>query len=62
MGHLLVTCGEFERDRWVLMDEVSRIAGIGGVCKEGEMALLFGRSVEGISDSNGGWWVNVYRI
>ena len=27
--HLLVTCGEFERDRWVLTDEVSRIVGAG---------------------------------
>ena len=27
--HLLVMCGEFERDRWLLADEVSRIAGAG---------------------------------
>ena len=25
--HLLVTCWEFERDRWVLVSEVSRIVG-----------------------------------
>ena len=27
MVHLLVTCGEFERDQCVLADEVSRIIG-----------------------------------
>ena len=26
--HLLVNCGEFERDRWVLMDEVSGIVEV----------------------------------
>ena len=43
--HLLMTCGEFERDRWVLMDEVSRIVWAcewlekyGRVCKEGKVA------------------------
>ena len=25
--HLLVTCGEFHRDLWILADEVSRIVG-----------------------------------
>ena len=29
VDHLLVTCGEFERDQWVLVDEVSRIVGAG---------------------------------
>ena len=40
---LLVMCREFERDRWVLADEVSRIVGAGEqleeygrVCKEGK--------------------------
>ena len=28
--HLLVMCGEFEWDRWVLSVEVSRIVGDGG--------------------------------
>ena len=28
-GILLVTCGEFERDRWVLAGDVSRIVGTG---------------------------------
>ena len=27
--HILVICGEFERDWWVLVDEVSRIVGAG---------------------------------
>ena len=27
--HFLMTCGESERDQWVLTDEVSRIVGIG---------------------------------
>ena len=38
----LVICEEFERDRWVLADEVSRIVGAGAwlekygrVCEEG---------------------------
>ena len=26
--HLLMTCGEFETDRWVLLDAVSRIVGL----------------------------------
>ena len=29
MEHLLLTCGDFESDRWVLVDEVSRIVGAG---------------------------------
>ena len=49
--HLLVT-GEFERDQWVLADEVSRIVGAGEwleeeECKEGKVALLLGKGVEG---------------
>ena len=51
-------CGEFERDRWVLADEVSRIVGAGEwleeyerVCKEGKVTLLLGKSVEGVSDT-----------
>ena len=50
MEHLLVTCGGFERDWWVPMDEVSRIAGTrewleeyGRVCNEDMVALLLGR-------------------
>ena len=45
--HLLMMCGEFERDRWVLADEVSRIVRsgewleeYGRVRKEGMVALL----------------------
>ena len=51
--HLLVTCGEFERDQWVLADEVSRIVGAGEwleeygrVCKKGKVALLLGKGVD----------------
>ena len=47
--HLMEICGEFERERWVLVDEVSRIAGAeewmveyGRVCKEDKVALLLG--------------------
>ena len=29
VGHLLVMCGKFEKDWWVLVDEVSRIVGAG---------------------------------
>ena len=54
--HLLVMCGEYERDRWVLVDEVSRIVGAGewleeygGVYKEGKVALLLGKGVEGVN-------------
>ena len=39
-------CGKFERDRWVVADEVSRIVGVGKwleeygrVCKEGKVAV-----------------------
>ena len=34
--HLLVTCGEFERDCWVQVDEVSRIVGAGEWLEEME--------------------------
>ena len=58
MEHLLVTCGEFERDWWILVDEVSRIVGAGEwleeyrrVFKEGKVALLLGKGVEGVSDT-----------
>ena len=49
--HLLVMCGEFEWDRWVLSDKVSRIVGDGGWrvageirkrVKEVKVALLLG--------------------
>ena len=40
-GILLMTCGEFERDRWLLVVEMSRIVGAGewleeygSVCKD----------------------------
>ena len=42
------------------MDDVSRIIGpdecweYGRVCKEGKVALLLGKGVEGVSDSDGG--------
>ena len=56
--HLLVKCVEVKRNRWILMDEVSRIIGAGEwleeygrVCKEGKVALLLGRGVEGVSDT-----------
>ena len=48
--HLLVMCGEFERDQWELLDEVSRIVWAaewleeyGRVCKESKVALLLGK-------------------
>ena len=51
--YLLMTCGEFERDRWALVDKVSRIVGAGEwlekygrVCKEGKVVLLLGKGVE----------------
>ena len=31
--HLLLMCGEFERDRCALVDEVGRIVGAGGIWK-----------------------------
>ena len=56
--HSLVTCMEFKRDQWVLAEEVSSIMGLGEwleeygrVCKEGTVALLLGKVVEGVSDS-----------
>ena len=45
--HLLVTYGEFGRDRWVLVIEVSRIVGAG------EWLVEFGR-VQGACDRGGG--------
>ena len=61
MEHLLVMCGEFERDQWILADEVSRIVGAvdwleeyGRVRKEGKVALLVGKGMEEISDTDGG--------
>ena len=32
--HLLVMCGEFGRDRWVLVDEVSRVVETGETLEE----------------------------
>ena len=56
--HLLVTCGKFERDRWVLADDVRRIVGAGEwleeygrVGKESKVALLLGKCVERVSDT-----------
>ena len=56
MEHLLETCGEFD-DVWVLKNEVSRIveAGdwlekYGNVWKQGKVALLLEKSMEGVSD------------
>ena len=53
-----VVCGEYERDQWVLADEVGRIVGTGEwpeeygrVCKEVKVALLLGKGVEGVSDT-----------
>lgn len=55
--HFLVVCGEFEWDRQVLVDEVQRIVGagewideFGKVGKEGKVALLLGKGVEGVSN------------
>ena len=49
--------GEFQKDQWVLADEVSRIVGAGEwmaeygrVCKEGKVVLLLGKGVERVSD------------
>ena len=33
VDHLLVVCGGFERDQWVLADEVSKIVVAGGIWK-----------------------------
>ena len=58
--HLLVTCGKFERDQWELVDEVGKIVGAGEwlrnmeECKEGMFALLLGKGVEGVSDTDRG--------
>ena len=56
--HLLVTCGEFERDRCVVADEVSIIIGTGEcleeygrVCKKDKVEMLLGKGVEGVSDT-----------
>ena len=58
VGHLLVMYGEVESDWWVLTDEVSRFVGTGEwldvygrVCKEGNVALLFGKGMEGVRDT-----------
>ena len=66
--HLLVT-GEFERDRWVLADEVSRFVGAGewleeygNLCKVGKVALLLGKGVVGVNDTVMRRWVDVLRI
>ena len=50
--HLLVMCVEFERDWWILADKVKIIVGLeeyGRVCKEGKVALLLGKGVEGVT-------------
>ena len=56
--NLLVMCGEFERDWWVVMDEMSRIVGIeewlgeyGSVCTEDMVAWLLWNGLEGGSDT-----------
>ncbi len=60
MEQLFVMCVEFGRDRWVLADEVSRIVGLESdwrnmeVCKEGKVALLLEKGMEGVSDTDGG--------
>ena len=55
VAHFLVGCGEFERDRLVLLDDAYRI--VGGrewldeswrVDEEGKVELLLGKWVEGI--------------
>ena len=54
----MVMCRECKRDQCTLADEVSRIVGAGEwlewkSVQEGKVALL-GKSVEGISDTDGG--------
>ena len=60
--HYLVVCGEFERNWQVLLDVVCRIVWAGEwldqfceVDKEGNVALLLGKGVEGIC--NRLWWL-----
>ena len=55
VAHFLVGCGEFERDRLVLLDGACRIVGgrewldeFWRVDEEGKVALLLGKGVEGI--------------
>ena len=50
-----MTCGGFERDRWVLADEASRIVGAGEwleeygrVCKEIKLACCVGKRCGGM--------------
>ena len=56
----VVMCGGFERNQWVLSDEVSRIVwdvgwrlagGIWKGVKEIKVALLLGKGEEGVSDT-----------
>ena len=44
--HLLVTCGGFKRDQWVLSDEVSGIAGTGEWLEEYGRVCMEGRCWE----------------
>ena len=62
--HLLVTCGEF--DWWVLADDLSRIvlarSGWRNMeeCKKGKVALLLGKGMKGVNDSDEGgvmYWI-----
>ena len=55
VAYFLVGCGEFERDRQVLLDDVWRIVGarewlneFSRVDKEGKMVLLLGKGMEDI--------------
>ena len=56
--NLLVMCGEFERDWWGGMDDMSRIVGIeewleeyGSVCTEDMVAWLLWKGLERVSDT-----------
>ena len=58
MAHFLVSYGGFERDQWVLLDDVCRIVGPRewldhfAVDEEGKVALLLGKGVKDIYNSD----------
>ena len=51
MKHLLVMCAEFEKDRWVLADKVSRIVGLesGWMNTKSYLQGGLGKGVRGVS-------------
>ena len=63
MAHFMEDCGEFERDRLVLLDGVCRIMGgiewldeFCRVAEEGRLASMLEKVLEGICKSDGGYW------